>query len=92
MYAGLRSPLEALLQQQRFSSDAERLLTSVRRLGRVKLALLAHFFQSFARYRLNTCHCVSIVRVNQLQAQASNILVMGPLAEHFVGEDLFSTP
>jgi hypothetical protein len=59
-------------------------LTSVRRLGRVKLALLAHFFESFARYRLNACHCFSIVRVNQLQAQASDILIMGSLAEHFV--------
>jgi len=67
-------------------------LTSVRRLGGKKLALLAHFFQSFARDRLNTGHCVSIVRVNQLQAQASNILIMCPLAKHFVGEDLFSTP
>ena len=75
-----------------FHQIAERLLTSVRLLGRVKLALLAHFFESFARYRLNTGHCISIVRVNQLQAQASDILIMGSLAEHFVGEDLFSTP
>ncbi len=65
---------------------------SIRRLGRVKLALLAHFFQPFARDRFNPGHRVSIVRVNQLQAQASDILIMGSLAEHFVGEDLFSTP
>ncbi len=67
-------------------------MTSVRLLGRVKLALLTHFFESFTRYRLNTGNCGTIVGIHQLQAQASNILIMCPLAKHFVGEDLFSTP
>ena len=65
---------------------------SVRLLGRIKLTLLAQFFKSFARDHFNASHCGLIVRVNQLQAQALDILIMGTLAEHFVGENLFSTP
>jgi hypothetical protein len=65
---------------------------SVRLLSRIKLALLPRLFQPFARDPLNAGHCGLIIRVDQLQAQALDILIVGALAEHFVGEDLFATP
>lgn len=64
----------------------------VRFLSRIKLAFLAHLCQSFARDPLNMGHCGLIVRVDQLQAQALDILIVGAFAEHFVGEDLCATP
>lgn len=65
---------------------------SVRLLSRIKLALLLDFFQPFAHDQLNAGHCGPIFRVDSLQAQALNILVVGAFTEHFVCEDLFATP
>lgn len=64
----------------------------VRLLSWIKLAFLPHLFQPFARNQLNAGHCGLIVRVDQLQAQASDILIVSAFAEHFVSEDLGATP
>lgn len=65
---------------------------SVRLLSRIKLTLLPHLYQPFAYHQLNVGHCSLIVSDAQLQAQASDILIVGALAHHLVGEDLFATP
>jgi hypothetical protein len=68
------------------------LLMSVRLLSGIKLALLPHLFQPFAHNYLTAGHGSLIIRVDQLQAQASDILIVSALAHHLVGEDLFATP
>jgi hypothetical protein len=68
------------------------LLMSISLLCGIKLALLPHFFQPFAHNYLNADHGGLIVRVDQLQAQALDILIVRALAHHLVGEDLFATP
>ncbi|MGF0238118.1 hypothetical protein ACQR3P_04400 [Rhodococcus sp. IEGM1300] len=68
------------------------LLMSVHLLSGIKLTLLPHLFQPLAHNYLNAGHGGLIVRVDQLQAQASDILIVGALTHHLVGEDLFATP
>ena len=71
---------------------AERSSMSVYLLSRIELALPPHLFQPFARDHFDAGHCGLIVKIDRLQAQALDILVVGTLAEHFVSEDLFGTP
>lgn len=65
---------------------------SVRLLGWIELALPSQLFQPFTRDHLNAGYRGLILKIDQLQAQALDILIVGTLAEHFVGEDLFGTP
>lgn len=68
------------------------LFMSVRLLSGIKLPLFPHLFQPLAHNYLNAGHYGLIVRVEQLQAQASDILIVSALAHHLVGKDLFATP
>ena len=61
-------------------------------LCRIKLAVPSQFFQPFAHDHLDAGHRGLILRIDPLHAQAPDILVVGALAEHLVGEDLFATP
>ena len=61
-------------------------------LRRVKLALHAHLFQALAHDRLDAGKGRLIIRVDQLQSQATGILVVGAFAHHVVAEHLFATP
>jgi hypothetical protein len=65
---------------------------SVRFLSRIELAVLPHLFQPLARDRLNAGNFTLIVSVDQLQAQAPDTLIVGALAEHFMGEHLLTPP
>jgi hypothetical protein len=49
---------------------------SVRLLSRIKLAFLPHLFQPFAHDQLNPGNCGLIALVDQLQAQAPDILIV----------------
>jgi hypothetical protein len=57
-----------------------------------KTRLSSPSFQPFAHNCLSAGHGGLIVIVDQLQAQASDILIVRSLAHHLVGEDLFTTP
>ncbi len=65
---------------------------SIRLLSRIKLTLPPHLFQQFTHNYLYVAHCGLIVSVDQLQAQASDILIVSAFTHHFVGEDLCVTP
>ena len=65
---------------------------SVRLLSRIKLAFLPHLFQPFAHHQLNVGHSSVIAKVDHLHAKTSDVLIVGALAHHLVGEDLFATP
>jgi hypothetical protein len=64
----------------------------VRLLSGIKLASLPTLFQPFTHHYLNPGHCGLIIRIDQLHAQASDILIVGALAHHLVSEDLLATP
>ena len=65
---------------------------SIRLLSRIKLTFLPYPFELFAHHQFNAGNCGLIVRVDQLQAQALDILIVGALTHHLVRKDLFTSP